>query len=94
METIIKWNEGEGNIVATYTGSGDGPISLTTDIPNEGIDREQTIQVKTADNAKSVDITVRQEGLREIFNDDFVLADGGTFNVLKVVSQTFIEPCN
>ena len=26
---------------------------------------------------------VTQIGKREIFNDDFVLSDGGTFNVLK-----------
>lgn len=88
METIIKWNEGEGNIVATYEGSGNAPISIASDV-NEGIDREQTISVSTIEgnNPKSVDVIVRQTGLREIFmasDGDFLLADGGTFNTLKV----------
>lgn len=80
METIIKWNEGDGNIVATYNGSGNGTISFSSDV-NEGIDRSQKVHVFT-DN-KNVDITISQIGLREIYNEDFTLADGGTFNVLK-----------
>lgn len=85
METIIKWNEGEGNIVATYTGSGNGPISLSTDIPNEGIDRAQEITIHTVDKKKESSVLVRQDGLREVFapKDGFTLADNGTFNVLK-----------
>jgi hypothetical protein len=39
METIIKWNEGDGNIVAVYNGSGDGTIAFSSDVANEGIDR-------------------------------------------------------
>ena len=83
--STIKWNEGDGNIVATYTGSGDGPISITT-IPNEGIDREQKITIQTANKAKTASVVVRQEGLREVFkpsDGEFVLADSGTFNVIK-----------
>lgn len=86
--TTIKWNVGEGNIVATYSGSGNAPISITSDT-NEGIDREQEINVSTTEgnNPKSVDVLVKQTGLREIFNASdggFILADGGTFNVLKI----------
>lgn len=84
-ETNIKWNEGDAHIVATYNGSGDGSITTTSDA-NEGIDREQTINVSTTDGAKSVDVLVLQPGLREVFmasDGDFILADGGTFNVLK-----------
>lgn len=91
MAKLVKqWNEGDGNIVATYEGSGDGPISLTTDIPNEGIDREQEITIQTTDKNKSVNVLVKQEGLREVFatTDGFILADGGTFNVLKVGGDT------
>lgn len=84
METVIKWNEGDGNIVATYNGSGDGTIAFSSDVANEGIDRSQEVQVAT-DNL-SVSVTVSQIGLREVFNasdGEFILADGGTFNVLK-----------
>lgn len=86
MATIIKWNEGEGNIAATYDGSGNAPILFSSDVANEGIDREQVVSVSTTDDAKSVDVVVRQAGLREVFmasDGEFILADGGTFNVIK-----------
>ena len=87
METIIKWNEGDGNIIATYTGSGNAPINIASDVANEGIDREQTIQVATADNTRSVDVIVKQVGLREelITLDDDVLysSDNQILGALK-----------
>lgn len=84
-ETKIKWNEGEGYITATYEGSGSGSASISSDV-NEGIDREQSIKVETTDKSVSATLVVSQEGLREVFEPsdvEFVLADGGTFNVLK-----------
>ena len=87
METKIKWNEGEGYITATYEGSGSGSASISSDV-NEGIDREQSIKVETTQGSepKSESVQVTQIGLREVFEPSdggFVLADGGTFNVLK-----------
>jgi hypothetical protein len=86
-ETKIKWNEGEGYITATYEGSGNGSASISSDV-NEGIDREQYIKVETTNGnePKSIDVSVKQCGMRETFepsDGEFVLADGGTFNVLK-----------
>lgn len=80
-ELIKPWNDG-GNLSATYNGSGDGEAIFTSDI-NEGIDREMSVTF--ADTARSVmtERLVMQIGRREIFNDDFILSDGGTFNVLK-----------
>lgn len=86
METKIKWNEGEGHITATYEGSGDGLVYISVDV-NEGLDREQDIKVETTDKSISHNITIKQEGLREIFEEGFILADGGTFNVLKKKSD-------
>ena len=85
-EVRIKWNEGEGYITAIYEGSGDGSLTFNSDV-NEGIDREQSVKVKTTDDKLSVDISIKQVGLREVFtctDGEFILADGGTFNVLKV----------
>ena len=90
METKIKWNEGEGYITATYEGSGNGSASISSDV-NEGIDREQSIKVETTDKSVSATLVVSQEGLREVFEPSdglFVLADGGTYNVLKVGGDT------
>lgn len=85
METKIKWDEGEGYITATYEGSGSGSAFISSDV-NEGIDREQSIKVETTDKSVSATLMVSQEGLREVFEPSdgmFVLADGGTLNVLK-----------
>ena len=90
IETKIKWNEGGGYITATYDGSGNGSASIFSDI-NEGIDREQSIKVETTDKSVSATLMVSQEGLREVFEPSdglFVLADGGTFNVLKMGGDT------
>lgn len=80
-ELVKPWNDG-GSLSATYNGSGDGEAIFTSDV-NEGIDREMSVIF--ADTARSVmtERMVIQIGIREIFNDDFVLSDGGTFNVLK-----------
>lgn len=86
METKIKWNEGDGYITATYEGSGNDSASISSDV-NEGIDREQSIKVETTDKSVSATLVVSQEGLREVFEPSdglFVLADGGTYNVLKI----------
>ena len=80
-ELIKPWNDG-GSLSATYNGSGDGEAIITS-VVNEGIDREMSVTF--ADTARSVmtERKIMQIGRREIFNDDFVLSDGGTFNVLK-----------
>lgn len=85
--TKLKWNEGDGYITATYNGSGNGSVSISSDI-NEGIDRQLTISVKTTQgaNQKTKSVVVLQYGLREVLDASdggFVLADGGTYNVKK-----------
>lgn len=86
MATLVKpWNDG-GNLSVTYEGSGDGSAVFTSD-QNEGIDREMTVTFKGA--GQEIERTVKQEGLREIFEEGFILADGGTFNVLKVAEPTW-----
>ena len=85
METKIKWIEGEGHITATYKGSSNGPIVFKS-IPNEGIDREQRVTVRTIDNRIIKTINIKQPGLREIFiclDGEFILQGNNTFNVLK-----------
>lgn len=85
--TRINWNVGEGAITATYNGSGNGSAAISSDV-NEGIDRAMVVSVATTAGSPVVErsVTVNQAGLREVFtasDGDFILADGGTFNVLK-----------
>lgn len=85
MGSKIKWNEGDGYITATYEGRGSGSALISSDV-NEGIDRVQAVKVETTDKSLSAVLVVSQEGLREVFepsDGEFVLKDGGTFNVLK-----------
>lgn len=84
-ELVKPWNDG-GNLSVTYDGSGDGSAVFSSDT-NEGIDREMTVTFKGG--GQSIERVVKQEGLREIFEEGFILADGGTFNVLKVVEPSW-----
>ena len=81
MSNLVKpWNDG-GSLTATYDGSGDGSAVFSSDAC-EGIDREMSVFFKDASKKISVERTVKQEGRREVFGD-FILADGGTYNVIK-----------
>lgn len=84
MSKLIKWNEGEGHIITSEGGSGDASLPFSS-IANEGIDRSQEVSITTKEGV-AASVTVRQIGLREVFNAEdsgFLLADGGTFNVMK-----------
>ena len=83
-ELSKSWNDG-GSLSVTYDGSGDGSALFSSDAA-EGLDREMTVVFRDNGNTVAVERTVKQVGMREIFapNDgDFILADGGTYNVLK-----------
>lgn len=80
-ELVKPWNDG-GSLSATYNGSGDGEAIFSSDA-NEGLDREMQVTFSSIDGDTIIPKLVKQLGKREIYNDDFVLSDGGTFNVLK-----------
>lgn len=84
-ELIKPWKDG-GNLSVTYEGSGAGNAIFSSDV-NEGLDREMSVTFKAG--GISVERVVKQEGLREIFEEGFTLADGGTFNVLKVAEPSW-----
>lgn len=82
MAKLIKpWSDG-GNLSVTYDGDRDGEAIFSSEV-NEGIDREMLITIKDISNSVYIEKVVFQQGKREVFIDDWVLADGGTFNVLK-----------
>ena len=83
-ELVKPWNDG-GNLTATYEGSGDGSAIFSSDTA-EGLDREMLVKFVDKNKSIIVEKKVIQIGRREIFSsngEDFVLSDGGTFNVLK-----------
>lgn len=86
MSIQIPWKEGEGNIVIT-PGS-NGTASASSDVANEGLDREQTVVFRTTNSGvqASVSTTIFQIGKRQAFavaEGRFLLSDGSTFNVIK-----------
>lgn len=87
-ELIKQWNDGE-SFTVVYDGDRDGSAAFTSDA-NEGVDREMVVTYVDKDRKVSVAQMVKQAGLREVFNasdGEFILADGGTFNVLKYELQ-------
>lgn len=62
MATLrIPWNDGNGNIILTYTGQGDGVVTVETDTNNLGEDRSQIITLRTTgSNPATAQVTVTQ----------------------------------
>lgn len=88
-QTQIPWNNGDGFILASYEGNGNGQLRFSSSVPNEGIDRSQRVQVASVQAPLSVDVTVSQIGLREELctsdagDPQFMTSDGLLFAVLK-----------
>lgn len=49
---------------------------------NEGLDRTASFRFTNIEDAYA-DLTINQEGRREVWNSDFLCSDGETFNVIK-----------
>ncbi len=85
MADLVKpWNDG-GSLSVAYEGSGDGSAVFSSDVA-EGLDREMIVVFRDGGRTIAVERKVLQVGMREIFrgsNEDFIPADGGTYNVLK-----------
>ena len=65
--------------------AGANNISISVPAVNESIDK--VVEINAISGNKSARLTLIHEGMREVFNASdggFILADGGTFNVLKV----------
>ena len=65
-----------------YTGTGNESVSVTSSV-NEGLDYSTNFNISTVDKSISKDIVVNKEGKREVYNEDFILSDGDSFNVIK-----------
>lgn len=50
MTTRIPWNDGNGNIVLTFTGQGNGTVTVESNTDNRGIERQQVLTFRTTGN--------------------------------------------
>lgn len=73
----IPWNDGNGNIILTYSGQGDGTVTVTTDTDNLGEDRSQTITLRTTgSNPVTAQVTITQPtGMLTLTVNGVVLCD-------------------
>ena len=73
----IPWNDGPGNIVLTYSsGQGNDTVVVTSDTDNLGIERQQTITLKTSDGKVSAHVTIVQPtGMRTLRASQVILRD-------------------
>lgn len=81
-ELVKQWNDG-GSLSVSYDGDRDGTAVFSSE-RNDGLDREMSVRFVAGNS--SAERTVKQIGMREVFNaadGGFLTADGGTFNVLK-----------
>lgn len=85
MATLtIPWNDGNGNIILTYTGQGDGTVTVRSDTDNLGADREQTIILRTADGTKEVQVTIQQStGMLTLRDVNLLVLRGSDEKVLR-----------
>lgn len=84
MELKKQWNDG-GSLSVSYDGDRDGSAVFSSDVA-EGLDREMIVVFRDGGKTVAVERKVLQVGMREIFrgyDEDFIPADGGTFNSIK-----------
>jgi hypothetical protein len=56
MTITIPWNDGNGNIILTYTGQGDGTVTVTSDTDCIYHDRQQRVTFVVKDGAIRNDV--------------------------------------
>ena len=84
----IPWNDGPGNIVLTYTGQGNGTVTVTSDTDNLGHDRRQVVTFVVTDGAI-------RESLVSDSGHQLVTSDGHALTCLNgamKVQVTVIQP--
>ena len=57
----IPWADGNGDIILTYDGQGDGVVTVRSTTDNLGSDRQQTITLRTADGRATAQVTIVQQ---------------------------------
>lgn len=73
----IAWTTGSGNITLTYTGQGNGSISVASDENTDFEPRQQSFKVVTTNGTpeQAIDILIKQAGktypVGEVFNFDY-----------------------
>ena len=97
MATItIPWADGNGNVILTYDGQGDGTVTVRSDTDNLGDTRQMTITLKTAGaNPATAQVTIIQPtGMQILLDVDGKRLRDLNGNVLRAYPNEDVIPTN
>lgn len=85
MNTLtIPWADGNGDIILTYTGEGDGTVTVRSTTDNLGADRQQVITLKTQDGTVAVQVVIEQAtGMLTLRDVNMLTLRDSAANVLR-----------
>ena len=94
MATLtIPWSDGNGNIILTYTGQGDGTVTVQSTTDNLGEDRQQVITLKTTDGTKVVQVTIAQStGMLTLRDVNLLMLRDSDNKVLRAYPNASVIP--
>ena len=81
----IPWADGNGDIILTYDGQGDGVVIVQSTTDNLGSDRQQIITLRTADGRATAQVTiVQQTGMLTLRDVNLLTLRDSSDKVLRV----------
>jgi hypothetical protein len=81
----IPWADGNGDIILTYDGQGDGVVTVQSTTDNLGSDRQQVITRRTADGRETAHVTiVHQTGMLTLRDVNLVTLRDSSDKALRV----------
>ena len=85
MATLtIPWADGNGDIILTYDGQGDGTVTVRSTTDNLGTDRSQVITLRTTDGSVAVQVTIEQAtGMLTLRDVNLLTLRDSAANVLR-----------
>ena len=97
MATItIPWADGNGNVILTYDGQGDGTVTVRSDTDNLGDTRQMTITLKTAgaNPATAQVIIIQPTGMQILLDVDGKTLHDADGKVLRAYPNEDVIPQN
>jgi hypothetical protein len=94
MTKAIPWNTGDGNIIVTFSGHGDGVVTVTSDTDCTLQDRQQVLTISGGGLTATV-LVIQKSGARGLITSDgkllTVLGVGADRNALCAKAETGVR---
>ena len=76
MQVVKPWSSGNGSVTLTFSGQGDGTVTVASDDNNLSEPRSMTITVRTLDGSITRTVTITQLAMQSGSTPNFILSDG------------------